>query len=386
MEEEKQRELLEQIENISARKEAAQLYGQVFARLAEYQETQLRNLYQQVEQELCKTSIDYTVATILCQSDEVLLWEGNFVPLLSTGMLQPRWGEGAIERIYIRADSAFIEQALEKNNVYAATVQTNYETYHILVTLKKVAEELEQVRTINQLMFLQGIDMPRINDICIEKFYDICFWQVKDRLRPDEKIKNIQVEWDSIEPYIQKDVTLLWNVKEVKLKETGFPTATPLINEVRYDHHVSIPHKQSAYLFRLPEGEPCEVVQKDNFIRIRNLQKEYENWSAYEIMPVSQKQLEKCIVMTNGVKQDIWKGLQNHRAFYTKCELYRHVMEYEMASMFRKIEVQDSGEFLFYPKESENYLNYDVMKYILKDMSELYGGCTLTGRLVEDGE
>ena len=121
-------------------------------------------------------------------------------------------------------------------------------------------------------------------------------------------------------------------------------------------------------------------------MQIRNFHKEYQNWTAYEIMPVSRESLknDRCDVTTNGVKRDIFKGLQKGRTIYTKCELYRNAMSYEMAFMFRNIEVQDSKELLFYPKDPQNYLNSDVMEYIVKDMSVLYGGHRFTGRLVED--
>lgn len=386
MEKGKQRELLEKIEDISMRKEVAQIYQKTFEKLAEYQEAQLKNICRQVEQELLGSATDYTVASILCKKEDISrFWEG-FSPLLSTGMLEPCWGSGAIERIYLRADHAFLKQVLEKDQVYPATIQTNYEAYHVSVALKQVSEGLEQVRKINKLMFLHGVDMPRINDICIQKFYDVCFWEVNDRLRQDEKIESIQVEWGELAPYVQKDVCLLWNVQQVNLKENTFPMAVALIDEIRYDHQVLLPHKNSAYLIEMPQGEICQVMQKDNIMRIRNFHKEYQNWTAYEIIPVPRQTLknEKCDQMTNGVKQDIFKGLLNSRALSTKCELYRNVMSYEMAAMFQQIAVQDSKELLFYPKNPGNYLNLDVMEYILKDMSVLYGGYRLTGRLVEN--
>lgn len=370
MEEKMQRELLEKI----------------FTKVTEYQEAQLKQIYRQIEQELSGTSPDYTVAAVLCKREEVSRFWDGFVPLLSTGMLEPRWGAGAIERVYLAGNQKFLQQTLERCNVYPAKIQTNYETYHILVTLKEVNEALEQTRTINKLMYLNGVDMPKVNDICIRKFYDVHFWQVNDRLRQDERIESIQVDWGQLKPYLQEDVSLLWNVKQVKLKENAFPSSVALINELKYDHEIILPHKESAYLVDIPEGEACQVVRKDRSMTIRNHRREYQNWNAYQIMPVVRESLknEKCQMMTNGVNQDIFKGLQSPRVLHTKCELYRHAMAYEMACMFRKIEVQDTGELLFYPKEQQNYLNSDVMEYMLKDMSVLYGAHSMTGRLVED--
>lgn len=363
-----------------------ELIEKIFAKVTEYQEAQLKQIYWQIEQELSGTGPDYTVATILCKSEDVSRFWDGFVPLLSTGMLEPRWGNGAIERVYIAGEQKFLQHTLEKSNVYPAKIQTNYETYRILVKLKEVNEALEQTRTINKLMYFNGVDMPEVNDICIQKFYDVHFWQVNDRLRQDERIESIQVDWGQLKPYLQEEVSLLWNVKQVKLKENAFPSSVALINELKYDHEIILPHKESAYLIDIPEGEACQVVRKGRSMTIRNHRREYQNWNAYEIMPVPRESLknEKCQMMTNGVNQDIFKGLQNQRALHTKCEIYRHAMAYEMACMFRKIEVQDTGELLFYPKEQHNYLNSDVMEYILKDMSVLYGGHSLTGRLAED--
>lgn len=171
-----------------------ELIEKIFAKVTEYQEAQLKQIYWQIEQELSGTGPDYTVATILCKSEDVSRFWDGFVPLLSTGMLEPRWGNGAIERVYIAGEQKFLQHTLEKSNVYPAKIQTNYETYRILVKLKEVNEALEQTRTINKLMYFNGVDMPEVNDICIQKFYDVHFWQVNDRLRQDERIESIQVD------------------------------------------------------------------------------------------------------------------------------------------------------------------------------------------------
>lgn len=386
MEEKIQEELLEKITDITARKEAAQVYRQVFARLAEYQELQLKDIYEKVEKELSGTTKNCAVATILCKSDDEYGFLDGFVPLLSTGMLKARWGKGAIKRIYIRADQAFLDKALKENNVYPAKIQTNYETYRIRVVLKQASEGLKQVRTVNKLLFFNDVDLPKVNDVCIRKFYDICFQEVNDRLRQDETIENIQVDWGKLEPYIQEDVSLLWNVKKVKLKESAFPRVVPLVNEIKYDHEIALPHKESAYLIDVPEGEACQITGRDDSIVIRSLHKGYQNWEAYEIMAVQKKYLEseKCRVMTNGVKRNIFTGLKSARALHTKCELYRMAMSYEMAAMFKKIEVQDKGKLLFYPEKPQDYLNLDVAEFIIKDMSAVYGGYRLVGSLVED--
>lgn len=388
MEEKIQEELLKKISDITDRKEAAEVYRQVFTRLAEYQEQQIKSIYERVEKELVKVSKDCAVVTILCKNEDEYRFLDGFVPLLSTGMLKACWGKGAIKRIYIRADGAFLDKALKRNNVYQARIQTNYETYRIRVVLKQALEGLKQVRAINKLLASNDMDLPKVNDICIRKFYDICFLEVNDRLRQDETIKSIQVDWGQLEPYIQEDVSLLWNIKKVKLKENAFPKAVPLVNEIKYDHEIFLPHKESTYLIDVPEGEPCRIIDRDGSIVIRSFHKEYQNWDAYEIKTVQKKYLknEKCRIMTNGIKRDIFTGLKNTRALHTKCELYRMAMSYEMASAFQKIEVQDKGRLLFYPESPQDYLSPDIVEFIIKDMSAVYGNYRLAGSLVEDEE
>ena len=301
MEEKVQEELLEKITDSTIRKEAAQVYRQVFARLAEYQEKQLKNIYEKVEKDLSQVPLDCPVITILCKSADVNRFQEGFVPLLSAGMLKAQWGKGAIKRVYIGAGQTFLNQSLKENAAYPARIQTNYETYRIQVVLKQAVEALKQVRTVNKLLILNQVDLPEVNDICIRKFYDICFLEVNDRLRQDEIIENIQVDWGKLEPYIQEDVSLLWNVKKVKLKESAFPKAVPLENEIKYDHEIALPNKKSSYLIDVPEGEPCQIMDTDNFILIRSIQKKYQNWEAYEIMAVQEKNLEqeKCRIMSN---------------------------------------------------------------------------------------
>lgn len=388
MEKNKQRELLEKIESITERKEAAQVYRQVFSKLEEYQEQTLRQIYQQIEDELTGNTRDYTVATLLCRKEEQIRFENGFEPFISAGMQECVWGDGSIQRIFISASHTFLEENHIENQPYQAMIQTNYETYPVLVKLKKVSEGLEQVRTLNKLMILNGLELPEINDIYIQKFYDVCFYQVNDRLRKDEKIEGIQVQWENLKPYIKEDVVLLWNVKKVNLKDSGFPKERNLIREIKYDHEIMLPHKNSAYLIDISKETSSNVIQTEYSIKIQNHHKEYTNWTAYEIMPVEsdKHKNDTYYMMTNGIKKNIFTGLQKSRFFNTKCELYRRAMSYEMADMFQYIEVQENGELLFYPKEKENALNGDVMEFILQDMSLIYGRHKVIGRLVEDEE
>lgn len=216
-EREKQMEqMLRRIEDNISRREAAFIYREVIARLLDYHESQLAALQKQICQEYMENGGQRPIEMCLCRSEEADYFAEGFTPLVSAGSSQAVWGSGALERIYIETGRRQITDVLAENNVFHAVVHTNYETYPARMTLRPVCEALAQAEQVNRLMDVNGWDMPPVNTIYLQGFYDVCFFDVLDRLRPDEHVETAETDFGELAPYVRRDVTLMWNIRKIQ--------------------------------------------------------------------------------------------------------------------------------------------------------------------------
>ena len=378
------RKLLAEIEDNTERKEIADICMILAQNFAKYQEQQLEIIRRRVEEEICYEHKDYAIDMICCERKDVKQWEEWFTPLLFCGMHQVVWGTGAIERVYIQADEPCIQHELETHPVYRAVIHTNYETYPVTVTLKQVKTGIRLAEKINRLMMVAGVNMPDVNACCLTKFYDVCFETVKDRIRQDEIIESVEVDWGDFKKYICHDCTLLWNVRELEIKERQFPNARAQKNEVRYCHEILLPDQKCAYLVEVPNEEGYQVVYSKECIKILTREKKYKDWKMYEITPKDvwcYSESEEAGI-TNRVQISVFDDISCRRRIFTEAEIYRRLMSYEVTGFFAKIEMLADGEVDFYPKDREHYLNHDIMQFIIKDMNSIFRGYDLHGRLI----
>lgn len=386
MREEKLRSLLDEIEDLTTRKELSQVCQTLVQNFDQYQQEQLDVMRYRIEEELYQPKGDYAVDMFCCKSEDVDKWEEWFAPILSTGMHAVTWGDGPIERIFIKAEDARIKQELREHAIYPAVVHTNYDTYPVKVTLRQVNEGIELAWQMNRLMAVEGVKLPPVNDCYFRKFYDVCFDMVNDRMRPDEVVMDVDVEWGAFGEYIEHDVTLLWNVWHVEAKEQAFPIPIAQKNVVKYAHEIVPRYMDCAYLVEVPDAAGYQVSRDREKITVLTADKKYTNWKLYEIVPRSawMGNIPETEIVTNRVKDSIFNDIAENRRIYTEAEIYRNLMSYEMIDFFEKVELLREGEVLFFPREAGHYLNRDMMEYIMNDLSEMFRGYTLRGRLVED--
>ncbi len=385
-EREKQMEqMLRKIEDNLSRQEAAFIYRKVIAGILEYQEQKLDAVQKLVCRQYMENSGQRSIEMCLCPSKETDYLASGFVPLVSAGSSQAVWGSGAIERIYIETGRKQITNALAGNNAFRAVVYTNYEIYPARMTLCPVHEALAQAEQMNRLMYANGWDMPLVNTVYLQGFYDVCFLDVLDRLRPDEYVETAETDFGLLAPFVRRDVTLMWNIRQIQCKEQSFPKPLPQGDEVYYQHIIHLPHRQHAYLAELADTGRCSVSRAESSLVIKSPERQYARWTLYELLDGRNACGRERPVLSNRIAEGIIGALQKKRQQLTAGEVYRCVHAYEAASFFDKIEVTEEGQLLFYPKDDNHYLNQDILDYILADMGRIFAGCRFVGKLVSGG-
>lgn len=387
-------------------KQLKKMLDELFDGLSQYQERELHKIREQVNQIDTKQSVDYAIEMFVCDKEEVETQRPFYEPLIMTGMHDIVWGTGVVATVYIEAKWQVLKSLNLENTIYNAIITTNYESYPVKVSLHQNTVILEMTEKINYLMFQNDIDMPKVNDGYAKRFFDIHFLEAKDRLREDEKPESIKVLWGELEPYVYENKALMWNVRKAILRENAFPVAISDQKEVKYHHELLLNDKENAYLLELEQESQFQAKQREDKIIAMTMQKQYQNWTAYEIISTKEKYAEKKVAkekpateektmtevhetqiyckMTNRKKKSIFDSLRCYGRLCTEAEMYRNILSYEMAEYFAKIEVKQS-EVFFYPKDEGYVMNSDAMHFILEDLAVIYPGVSIIGHLIEEG-
>lgn len=393
MDEKKVKQQIAQLSDMSSRQEIMRIYEDMILKFSRYQEEQLANIREQVKKSMEKDEFDYAVEMFVCEETQSRMYKEFYEPLLSTGIVIEEWGNGVLETIFIEADNDVIEERTGTDKRYQALVKTNYDTYPVTVALCKNKEGLQKAAYINRLLRLNGVDMPPVNEGYLHKFYDVIFVESKDRLRPDEIVEEVILSLGELDIFVKRGKTLLWNVRQVPIKENTFPV--PMGTEVKYRHELKLNNKQNGYLIDIAGDKLLHKYREANTLWVTTTEKDYSVWNLYEIMHGSEELLSSngLCVMTNRIRKSMLDTLakETRRQILTWGELYRKVIAYQVAEFFAEVKVQvaDSGlgaEVFFVPKTESHYLNKDVMQFILNDLSALYCGCQITGRIQEHYE
>ncbi len=402
---------ISKIDNKMEEKQLKKILEELYANLSQYQEQELNKIRQQVMEMDRTQRDDLAIEMFVCDKEEI---EGHrfwYEPLYITGMQDIVWGTGVAETVYLAAERKVLEQLQVENTILNAIVTTNYETYPVKVSLRQATSILEITEKINYLLFQNDIDIPKVNDGYAKRFFEVYFFEVKDKLREDEKPQHITVSWGALEPYVREDKALMWNVRKTVLCENTFPVAISDQKEVRYRHELIPNDKENTYLLELEQEGQFQVKTQKDQITVVTMHKQYQNWTVYEIISTKEKDAkEKDITekdikeknikekdtkekhtkkvydtMTNRKRKNVFDNIRAYGKLSTEAEIYRNILAYEMAEYFEKIEINQDDVF-FYPKDNKQLMNEDAMYFILEDLAVTYPGIRINGHLVTISE
>lgn len=375
---ERLQEQLKKIEDISARKEAREIYESVFQQLMCYQEQKLQQLEQQVKSSMCECTADYGIDMFLTTHEESRKWEDVCEVLSETKQYPLEWNQKRIKRVYLALPQHQLQQIKKEQRAFHAVVRTDCEEYRCKVALQEDDTAVETINTFNEMMESNGLNNPFLPYCFVERFCHVIFQEQQDKLRPGEEIEAIEIDWEDLEPWIKEDVVLLTNFRACQLKEKAFPI--PEKNEVRFQHDIMVRNKKYAYLLDVSRLSNYEISRKQDTMTVKTTNNNYQIWDAYEIVPrVEWEKAGKVTnVLSNRIKTSVIDGIQRGRKT-SKAELYRMITSYEAASYFERIEIIEDT-ICFYAKQ-DTYVERACMEMIMSDIKAMYSALQLMGVL-----
>lgn len=366
------------IEDLSARKEAREIYQSVFQQLAYYQEQKLQQLEQQVKNSICESQADYGIDMFLTSHEDSRKWEDVCGILNETKCYPWDWNQKQIKRVYLELSQHQLKQVKKEQRTFHAVVRTNCDVYKCKVALQEDEKTVETINTFNEIMESNGVDQPLLPNCFVERFCDVIFLEQQDKLRAEERIEFIEIDWEELEDCVKEDVVLMVNFRECQLKEKVFPV--PEQNEVRFQHEIIVANKKYAYILDVSKLSNYEISRQQDTMVIKTTNSNYQIWNAYEIVPRTEweKAGKATNVLSTRLKNSVIDYIQRGRKT-SKAELHRMITSYEVASYFERIEIIEDT-ICFYAKQ-DTYVERACMEMIMTDIKAMYNGLQLTGVL-----
>lgn len=362
------KEKLQEIGTESDRKEVLRIYEDVILQMNEYQEQCLYSILGVIQRQMTTDKRDYAIKTYLSTYDVYKKYSDQLTILNTTGFHENiTWGDGVIKTIWYTKSGSI------EGRVLKAYAITNYEKYPVEVIIKKNTVAQAFADRMDRLYTLHSVNIPKVNRAYMDRFYDVCFESVEDRLREDEVLKDIQIFWEGIEDQIMDDVVLLWNVIPKVYKENNFPF--PQGNRMKYGHEIAIDSLKNGILLDVDTDEMIEYEDLGNQFFLYTKEKNYKAHRVYEICgvkPLLQEELGKEV--GNYVRDSVLSSMQKEGRHLTEGELYRRITQYQVIEFFDRVEVNSLDNIIFYASDDEYEFAEQMMNYILDDINLLY--CT----------
>lgn len=359
------------------------MVAEVLGRMERRQEAAIKEIKDRVLKSLQEKRKEFCIYSFLCKPGESAKYLDNHEVLACTGLFQNKLGEGPVMRVFLKMNSKSVEAFLRSETIMDAEIVTNYETYPVKVVLRRPEEVFQKIAHLNQLLYTNHVDMPRVNDIYAQGFADICFVEYKDRLRDDETITALRVNWDeSIREFVSLDVCLLWNVKTKTVKETMFPREIPYVDTIHYLHVLDTGMMQQS-LVDVENIDDSKVYDVGQTIVVEDNNPHFGNWTVFTVTEEDRALAEEKQVMSNKRASAVIDSMQNH-SVYVAAELLRYLRAYEVITHFRKVWIAEDRYICFLPKDLGFIYNEDLMNYVMKDLLALFPGLRLEGRTVKE--
>lgn len=420
-------EKLNDIKDLEDRVLLKGILNSVFSALENYTEERFNALEKRVFDEIPYEEAKYNVFCTIMKRSKLDPTDDFMYPILKEDAVEQEYevkdilqalrenNHEKIFKVFLKGDYLVFEDFLKNGSKFKGRIETNKKTHTAYFKVVKNVDYDEKIRMLYKSFINNNIKWTTINNPYVHKIADVLLTGCEDEIDPEEEIVKIDVDFGEYNSYVEYDMVPLWNIKELQLKCGGFPT--PCIDKVNYEHVISTMKEGSnnGYLVNTNEKEINYVVFRKDAIVISTDINESIKWDILKIINCAEDNISdyEYELMTNKVKVNFSNkmSLEKRYTVKTKSELARVINSFEVSKYLRFKEVTledyaecnsnetyDVNDFIideirddnvkkrlilqFEPLDKENYLNKDILSFLVSEVSFLYPEYKCEGRLL----
>lgn len=315
--------------------------------------------------------------------------------------------------VFLKSSVPHIYQITHDGRTFRGIIKTPKREYAATFFVRQNKEYMNLIKGLYDIFGANYKPWLTICEAYLTKMLDVYLCSA-EQMTDIEEIAGIQVDFEEYQQQIHTDMVPLWNLQPLTEKTSTYPT--PSIDKINFEHQI--------FSHRLKEG--CEYLIQNTDVEITNIRR--LNGDLYITCPI-EKPCEWHLYQINGRKgmeQYLYPILFNQykesfsgditemfrKSIKTKGELARLIesFEYQDYVRFRDIHIMDdipagcaasnynmdgfiqdemrignSRQTLvidFEAVDSFNYLNEDIMSFLVTHVQKIFAEYQCVGRLV----
>ncbi|MGN0145069.1 MAG: normocyte-binding protein [Clostridium sp.] len=420
-------EKLNDIKDLNDRILLKNILNSVFASLEDYTKERFDKLEKRVFDEIPYEEEKYNIYSTIVKRDKLDPTDDFMYPILKEDALEKEYEvkdilnalrkntEEKMFKVFLKCDYLKFEEFIKNQTEFKGRIETDKKTHIAYFKVLKNSEYEEKIIMLYKSFINNNIKWTTINNPYIHKIADVILTGCEDEINPEEEIIKIGVDFGEYSRYVEYDMVPLWNIKELELKSNSFPT--PCIDKVNYEHALATTKEgtQNGYLVDTKDRSINYVIFRKEAIVISTDISESVKWNVLKIVKCNESEIPdyKYGLMTNSVKVNFSNkmALEKRYTVKTKSELARIINSFEASKYLKFKEVvledydyssrndsYDVNDFIideirddnvkkklvlqFEPVNKENYLNKDILSFLVSEVSFLYPEYKCEGRLL----
>lgn len=420
-------EKLNEIKDLDDRVLLKKIMNNVFSSLVDYSKERFDEIEERVFNEVDFIREKYNVYSSIINREDIDPTDDFLYPILQEDIDKPIYKTKEILnsfkenkpytllKLFLKCDHSIFREFLNSNLEIKGVIETDKKAHEAYFKISKNKEYINKVEELYKSFVHNNIEWTTINNPYIHKIVDVILLRLKDEIEDDENIINIKVKFGEYDKYVKYNMVPVWNIKELKLKSSGFPT--PCIDKVNYEHKLSVEKegKENGYLVNCDNENIKYITFKKESIIIASEKSESLFCKIYKFITFNTKRFQEYEydLMSNEVNINFSNKLSFQRRYTikTKTELARVINSFKASKYlkFRDLKLEkpqnkslketyDVNEFIideireedirkilvlyFEPLDKENYLNKDILSFLVSEVQFIYPEYECEGRLI----
>jgi hypothetical protein len=420
-------EKLNEIEDLKDRALLKQILNSVFEPLVQYSEDRFSELEKRVFDEVPYVKEKYNIYSTIVKRDKLDVTDKFLYPMLSEDIKEKIYDTLEILKafennehknmfkVFLKCDYLIVKEFLQNKSKIKGIIETNKKVHEAYFKVVENKQYTDKVCRIYKSFINSSIAWTTINNPYIHKIVDVVLVGCEDSIDDDEEIVKIEVDFGEYSKYVEYGMVPVWNVKRINLNSDNFPVAGK--EKISYEHNISVEKegKENGYLI---DGEN-EVINFVTFtkdsVKVNTDINQIKSWDLWCIVSSNKKQNEKYEyeLMTNEINMNFVNklALLTPHAIKTKGEFTRVINSFKASKhlIFKEIKLQEGyleefkqtyemNDFIideirnenikdilvlyFKPVDKENYLNKDILSFLVSEVQYLYPEYKCEGRLI----
>lgn len=308
-----------------------------------------------------------------------------------------------VERVFQRQNTQETLKFEQEGSVYHGTVTVEKGTFPATFSIKRSQRYLNKIEHLYQIFHANHIPWSTVCAAYLYKMFDVYLSDVEGMEQCDgEKIISVSIDFGAYDPFLLRGMLPLWNLKNIEVSTSMYPS--PCMDHIHYEHRI-FAHRLTPscnYLVANLDRVLQNVRLVDGDMLITCQEKGPANWELIQVNPESHKLRYEYQPLVNQPAASFASNLSSlyQQGVKTRGELRRVILSYGYDSVvsfqtvelgaskskiqetydmdqfitdeLRKREKQETMLLHFTAADPGNFLNMDIMSFLVTKAQKLF--------------